>query len=194
MRCQMLIWNIYCIFLLLYGFLTWHALIKQSASKWFGHIQIGVGRNVCHTKIFFSSLCWDGEMCSLFYFILGFRSHILTHTLITLLFCVLFRWVPPYVPATHGGIWLLNGNNKAAWDQIWKEMISYVNNLHYLDVLLTVSMLGEGSRIVGTDPFFNINLDTTPASYSPLFSMQSGVKWAVHTRKDWLRTGRGKSP
>lgn len=82
------------------------------------------------------------------------------------------------------GIKTLEGNDQQRWSSL----------LHCVDVLLTVSLFVEGSRIVGTDPFFNINLDTTPASYSPLFSIQSDVKWAVHTRKDWFRTGRGKSP
>lgn len=82
------------------------------------------------------------------------------------------------------GIKTLKGNDQLLWSSL----------LHYVDALLTISLFVEGSRIVGTDPFFNINLDTTPASYSPLFSIQSDVKWAVHTRKDWFRTGRGKSP
>lgn len=61
------------------------------------------------------------------------------------------------------------------------------------DVLLTLSMHWEGSRMVGKNPFFSINLETTPASHSTLFLMRSNVKWAVHTWKAWLRTGRGKS-
>lgn len=68
------------------------------------------------------------------------------------------------------------------------EMINFGNNLHYQvcfclcvlkqvlgtipavhtlksalsRCLLTVSVLGEGSQIIGMDPFFNAELDTTP--------------------------------